>query len=73
MGQHGGTGWWPVLFAMMVSCWLHSGKVQISTPWAISSQNGIQVLHSFPHSISQSTLVAFPGPYPELGQLKATT
>jgi hypothetical protein len=71
MGQHGGTVWWPVLFAKMALHWLHSGKVQIPTPRAIPCTKFIQVLHLFPHFISQSTLVTCP--FPELGQLKAIT
>ena len=73
MGQHGGTGWWPVIFAMLALFCPCLEKVYISFPRIIYSPKTIQVFHFIVFLTSLATLAAYKAPTQDHGQLLTLT
>jgi hypothetical protein len=68
IGQHGGTGWWPVFFAMLAVFCSCLEKVYISFPRIKNSPKTIQVFHFIVFLTSLATLAAYKAPTQDHGQ-----
>ena len=73
MGQHGVTGWWPVIFAMLAVFCLCPEKVSFLPAQVIFNSTTIPVLSLFIYSTSPATLAALKAPFPHPDQPRAIT
>ena len=73
MGQHGVTGWWPVIFAMLALFCLCPEKVSFLPAQVIFNSTTIPVLILSIYSTSPATLTALKAPLPHPDQPRAIT
>ena len=68
MGQHGVTGWWPVIFAMLAAFCSYSGVLLRPIPGPNLMNNSTQVYFIYILSTSSTETDAYKGSTPENGQ-----
>ena len=73
MGQHGVTGWWPVIFAMLAAFCSYSGVLKRPIPGPKLRNNSTQVYFYSTFSTSSTETDAYKGSTPEYGQRLSPT
>jgi hypothetical protein len=73
IGQHGVTGWWPVISAMLAIFLFYSGFGKETIPRPILQYKSTQVLFYFLYPTSPTEIDALNGPILEHGQRQFTT